>query len=89
MSTSSRIHSHHPIALALILAWVALPTLAMTTHVADGMLPGGWPALWWALSLPLIGWGLRQTRLEGERDARMRPMSMQGGHPSSPTTETP
>jgi cobalt/nickel transport system permease protein len=53
---------------------VALPESAMAMHIAEGILPAPWAALWFLLSLPFIAWGLRELRLRNEKFPYTKPM---------------
>ncbi|OGW39507.1 MAG: cobalamin biosynthesis protein CbiM, partial [Nitrospirae bacterium GWD2_57_9] len=43
-------------------------------HIAEGILPFGWAALWFALSLPFVGYGLYRLRKISEADLSFKPL---------------
>lgn len=43
-------------------AVLCLPGSAFAMHIAEGILPAPWAALWFALSAPFIYWGLRELK---------------------------
>lgn len=53
---------------------VALPKPAMAMHIAEGILPAPWAALWFILSLPFLAWGLRDLRLRSEKLPYTKPL---------------
>jgi len=48
------------IASATALLLLALPGAALAMHISEGILPAGWAALWFAVALPFVAWGVRQ-----------------------------
>ena len=58
-------------------AWVGAGVLLSATpahamHIADGVLPLSWAALWWLLALPFVALGLRELRTAHPTAARGR-----------------
>ena len=51
-----------------------LPDTALAMHIAEGILPAPWAALWFALSAPFVFWGLRELRLRSERVPHFKPL---------------
>lgn len=56
---------------SLALAW---PDSAMAMHIAEGILPAPWAALWFLLSLPFLAWGLRDLQQRSEKVPHTKPM---------------
>jgi cobalt/nickel transport system permease protein len=54
--------------LTIVLIGLASPAMAM--HVADGILPIGWSAAWWAVAAPFAIWGLLSLRAVRRSDPR-------------------
>jgi cobalt/nickel transport system permease protein len=59
-----------------VLAGAALlaPREAAAMHLADGILPGRWCALWTLLALPFVFWAWRRFDARRLRDARHAPL---------------
>ncbi len=55
-------------ALALI-----LPGNAFAMHIAEGILPAPWAALWFAASAPFVYWGLRKLKNQGRQSTWFKP----------------
>jgi len=53
-------------AVALLL--IAFPPSASAMHISEGILPAPWAALWFALSVPFLIWGLRDLRVRSQRE---------------------
>lgn len=60
------------LALAAVLGPFPAPALAM--HLADGILPLGWAALWTAAALPFVAVALRVLRRRAAEDPRAMPL---------------
>ncbi|MBI5637181.1 MAG: energy-coupling factor ABC transporter permease [Nitrospinae bacterium] len=58
-----------------VLACAAFPPPAHAMHIADGILPMQWAALWYLLAIPAVAMGLRTYRRESERSPRFRPLA--------------
>lgn len=56
--------------LAIALAFWTAPALAM--HIADGILPRDWAALWFLATVPLVMWGLHIIRTRSAIEPRFR-----------------
>jgi len=54
------------------LALEASPSYAM--HIAEGILPPSWAALWFALSIPFLIWGLRNLRVRSREQPYLKPL---------------
>jgi cobalt/nickel transport system permease protein len=50
------------------------PGAAMAMHIAEGILPVHWAALWFALSVPFVAMGLRDLRLRTEQVPHFKPL---------------
>jgi cobalt/nickel transport system permease protein len=61
-------------ALLLLLAAFALPSTAQAMHISEGILPPQWAALWFAVALPFMAWGLREMRVRSAREPFFKPM---------------
>jgi cobalt/nickel transport system permease protein len=53
-----------------ILAWASEPAYAM--HIAEGILPPFWCALWFALAIPFVAWGLRDLRIRSKEEPYLK-----------------
>ena len=62
------------ILLLLSLCPLLTPSDAHAMHIAEGILPFGWAALWFALSLPFVGYGLYRLRKISEADLSFKPL---------------
>ena len=55
-------------------AVLLMPRVALAMHLADGVLPGQWCALWTLLALPFVFWSWRQFDARRLRDGRHAPL---------------
>lgn len=62
------------IAGLLLLAIFALPSSAEAMHISEGILPPQWAALWFAVAIPFVAWGLRDLRVKSARIPFFKPM---------------
>lgn len=60
----------------LVTGTIALlvPERVLAMHIAEGILPVPWAALWFCLSVPFLAWGLRDLRLRSERVPHFKPL---------------
>ncbi len=61
--------------LLIVFGCAAFPPPAHAMHIADGILPMRWAALWYLLAIPAVAMGLRTYRRESERSPRFRPLA--------------
>ncbi|MDD5348829.1 MAG: energy-coupling factor ABC transporter permease [Chthoniobacteraceae bacterium] len=61
-------------ALLLLLAVAALPSTAGAMHISEGILPPQWAALWFAVAIPFVAWGLREMKIRSAREPFFKPM---------------
>lgn len=54
-------------------ALLGAPQSAFAMHIAEGILPAPWAALWFAASVPFIYWGLRQLKKQGRELTWFKP----------------
>jgi cobalt/nickel transport system permease protein len=54
---------------------LAFPPAASAMHIADGILPASWAALWYLLAVPAVAMGLRAYRIKSERSPLFRPLA--------------
>ena len=47
---------------------------AHAMHIAEGILPPQWAALWFVLALPFVGWGLRELRVRSKEEPHLKAM---------------
>ncbi len=52
----------------------AFPSPALAMHIAEGILPFKWAALWFAVALPFVGYGLHRLRKLSETDLSFKPL---------------
>jgi cobalt/nickel transport system permease protein len=52
---------------------VLLPAPAFAMHISEGILPISWAALWYAVALPFVAWGLRDLRRRSENAPSFKP----------------
>ena len=45
---------------------ILLPAPAFAMHISEGILPISWAALWYAVAVPFVAWGLRDLRRRSE-----------------------
>ncbi len=48
------------------------PAYAM--HISEGILPVHWAALWFALAIPFVAWGLRNLRIRSQEEPHLKAM---------------
>ncbi len=63
------------ILLATVAAGASLfaPPPALAMHISEGILPFSWAALWYAVALPFVAWGLRDIRHRSEDAPSFKP----------------
>ncbi|XHR30779.1 MAG: energy-coupling factor ABC transporter permease [Chthoniobacteraceae bacterium] len=61
--------------IILALALTGLPSTSNAMHITEGILPPQWAALWYALAIPFVGWGLRDLRLRAAKEPFFKPMA--------------
>lgn len=44
--------------LLVVLSVLLLPSAALAMHISEGILPAKWAALWFAVAVPFVGWGV-------------------------------
>lgn len=65
----------HKIAVFVIaVAALMAPREALAMHLADGILPARWCAVWTLLALPFVLWSWRQFDIRRLRDGRQAPL---------------
>ena len=50
-----------------------IPAPAFAMHISEGILPFSWAALWYAVALPFVAWGLRDLRRRSETAPSFKP----------------
>ncbi|MGO9116358.1 MAG: energy-coupling factor ABC transporter permease [Desulfomonilaceae bacterium] len=58
--------------LVTMLGLDSQPARAM--HISEGILPPQWAALWFALAIPFIAWGLRDLRVRSKEEPHLKSM---------------
>jgi cobalt/nickel transport system permease protein len=58
---------------AISVTALLLPTPAFAMHISEGILPISWAALWYAVALPFVAWGLRDLRRRSENAPSFKP----------------
>jgi len=63
----------------ILFAWAQVVLLltarnAHAMHIAEGILPFGWAALWTALALPFVAWGLYSLKKKSAEDLSVKPL---------------
>src|SRR5271157_230577 len=58
--------------LLTVLGLDSQPAHAM--HISEGILPPQWSALWFALAIPFIAWGLRNLRIRSKEEPHLKAM---------------
>src|SRR5271157_429146 len=58
--------------LLTVLGLDSQPAHAM--HISEGILPPQWSALWFALAIPFIAWGLRDLRVRSKEEPHLKAM---------------
>ncbi|HTZ17533.1 MAG TPA: energy-coupling factor ABC transporter permease [Dissulfurispiraceae bacterium] len=51
-----------------------LPAEASAMHISEGLLPFGWAALWYAVAMPFVGYGLYRLKKMSELDLSFKPL---------------
>ncbi len=57
-----------------VLLLMLLPSGAYAMHISEGILPFGWAATWYALSLPFLAIGLRTLSRRSAQDLSSKPL---------------
>ena len=57
-----------------VTVFTLLPGQANAMHIADGILPASWAALWFVVALPFVAWGLRDLRLKSGQAPYIKPL---------------
>jgi cobalt/nickel transport system permease protein len=65
--------NHYGLVLALI-SGLSLPQDAEAMHIAEGLLPFNWAALWFAVALPFLAWGLYLLNSRSREDLSFKPL---------------
>ena len=60
--------------LPLTAGALLLATPAWAMHISEGILPAGWCALWFAMALPFVGWGIVQITRKKKADPSYIPL---------------
>jgi cobalt/nickel transport system permease protein len=58
--------------VSAFLSTASEPAYAM--HIAEGILPVQWAALWFALAIPFVAWGLRNLRIRSKEEPHLKAM---------------
>ncbi|MHB8770963.1 MAG: energy-coupling factor ABC transporter permease [Syntrophales bacterium] len=71
------ISKHTRVSILSVAALASAPFLApppaLAMHISEGILPFSWAALWYAVALPFVAWGLRDLRRRGENAPSFKP----------------
>ncbi len=59
---------------AFVAGMVAIPGQADAMHLSEGILPFKWAALWSAMALPFVMYGLWQVKVRGGQDVSFKPL---------------
>ena len=60
-------------ALVFLLTMLGLDSQpAHAMHISEGILPPQWAALWFALAIPFIAWGLRDLRVRSKKEPHLK-----------------
>jgi cobalt/nickel transport system permease protein len=63
-----------PLIIAVLCGTAILtPAPVFAMHIAEGILPAAWAALWYAAAIPVIAWGLRDLRRRSEHAPSFKP----------------
>lgn len=67
---------HPQVAMILLVASVLVLTAAPVhaMHISEGILPLHWAALWFALAVPFVAWGLRNLRIRSKEEPHLKAM---------------
>lgn len=57
-----------------LLALLLIPSSAYAMHISEGILPPQWALLWLVVAIPFIALGLRDLRIQSEREPLFKPM---------------
>ncbi|MCX6966843.1 MAG: energy-coupling factor ABC transporter permease [Verrucomicrobia bacterium] len=60
--------------LLLLTLALALPSTGQAMHISEGILPPKWAALWYAIAIFFVAWGLRDLRVKSAREPFFKPM---------------
>jgi cobalt/nickel transport system permease protein len=53
-----------------VISSISVPAYAM--HISEGILPVHWAALWFALAIPFVAWGLRNLRIRSKEEPHLK-----------------
>ena len=62
------------VCILLLFGAFALPSTAQAMHISEGILPPQWAALWFAIAVPFVAFGLRDLRARSAREPFFKPM---------------
>jgi len=57
-----------------LISGVFLPQNAAAMHIAEGLLPFNWAAIWFAVALPFFAWGLYRLNRRSREDLSFKPL---------------
>ena len=60
--------------IAITFLLLALTTPAHAMHIAEGILPFSWAALWFAVAVPFLALGLRRLNALAQEDLSVKPL---------------
>ncbi|HMK34478.1 MAG TPA: energy-coupling factor ABC transporter permease [Desulfomonilaceae bacterium] len=67
--------NHMRVLTTLLLAFAILDSAsepAYAMHISEGILPAHWAALWFALAIPFVAWGLRNLRIRSKEEPYLK-----------------
>jgi cobalt/nickel transport system permease protein len=53
---------------------ILFPGSALAMHISEGLLPFNWAALWFAIAIPFVGYGLHRLKKMSEVDLSFKPL---------------
>jgi len=62
------------VSLMLGIVGLFLPTRAHAMHISEGILPASWAALWFAVAIPFLIWGVRDLETRSTREPYFKPL---------------
>lgn len=62
------------VSLMLGIVGLFLPTRAHAMHISEGILPASWAALWFAVAIPFLIWGVRDLETRSAREPYFKPL---------------
>jgi cobalt/nickel transport system permease protein len=58
----------------IVLSWLMLSGNAHAMHISEGILPFNWAALWFAVAIPFVAYGIKRMKVLSVTDMSFKPL---------------